>query len=116
MRPCEAACIRCDHVNAAGLKIAPERKQVILDTKSLQASRPAHLTCIFQERPGRDVLLLIVSLPILCIDTTDNCYIYSKMPCTVQGFELPSELHGINTFLQAMEQRQSWKNTYYTEK
>jgi hypothetical protein len=40
----------------------------------------------------------------------------SRMPCTVQGFELPSELHSIHTFLQAMEQRQSWKNTYYTEK
>ena len=38
------------------------------------------------------------------------------MPCTVQDFELPSELHGIHSFLRAMEQRQSWKNTYYTEK
>lgn len=34
----------------------------------------------------------------------------------VQGFELPSELHGLHTFLKAMEGRQSWKNTYYTEK
>lgn len=33
-----------------------------------------------------------------------------------QGFQFPSELHGIHTFLEAMEGRQSWKNTYYTEK
>ena len=29
---------------------------------------------------------------------------------------MPSELHGIHQFLKAMEERQSWKNTYYTEK
>ena len=34
----------------------------------------------------------------------------------LQGFEMPSELHGIHQFLKAMEERQSWKNTYYTEK
>jgi len=35
---------------------------------------------------------------------------------SLKNFELPSELHGIHTFLKAMEGRQSWKNTYYTEK
>ena len=29
---------------------------------------------------------------------------------------MPSEVHGIHQFLKAMEERQSWKNTYYTEK
>ena len=29
---------------------------------------------------------------------------------------MPSELHGIHQMLKAMEGRESWKNTYYTEK
>lgn len=41
---------------------------------------------------------------------------FSKKTMQAQGFQFPSELHGIHTFLEAMEGRQSWKNTYYTEK
>ena len=33
-----------------------------------------------------------------------------------QDFQFPGELHGIHTLLEAMEGRQSWKKTYYTEK
>ncbi|CAL5220504.1 g2535 [Coccomyxa viridis] len=34
----------------------------------------------------------------------------------IKDFQFPGELHGIHTLLEAMEGRQSWKKTYYTEK
>lgn len=34
----------------------------------------------------------------------------------LQQWELPKELKGIHAFMEAIQKRESWKNTYYTEK
>ena len=34
----------------------------------------------------------------------------------LQSWEVPSDLKGIHTFMDTIAQRDSWKNTFYTEK
>ena len=58
-------------------------------------------------------LKALSGLLLLC---TPNLTSKSMSSMHAQDFQFPSELHGIHTFLKAMEGRQSWKNTYYTEK
>jgi hypothetical protein len=34
----------------------------------------------------------------------------------VQNWDLPRDLTAVHRFMEAIQKRESWKNTYYTEK